>query len=80
MFIPVEVLKQENMKNTNRACLIRPRVVAGFAVGFVGGACTGFLAGSIIFLQGNIVKVFVKIKVLKITRSKMQVYLWCHPT
>ena len=53
------------MENTNRARLIRPCVVAGFAAGFVGGACTGFLAGSIMFLQGNIVKVFVKIKVLK---------------
>ena len=61
----MEVLKQENMENTNRARLIRPCVVAGFAVGFIGGACTGFLAGSIMFLQGNIVKVFVKIKVLK---------------
>ena len=53
------------MENTNRARLIRLRVVASFAVGFIGGACTGFLAGSIMFLQGNIVKVFVKIKVLK---------------
>ena len=44
------------MKNTNRARLMRPRVVAGFATGFVGGACAGFLAGSIMFLQGNIVK------------------------
>ena len=53
------------MENTNRARLIRSRVVAGFPAGFVGGACTGFLAGLIMFLQGNIVKVFVKIKVLK---------------
>ena len=65
MFVPVEVLKQENVINTNRAHLPRLRVVAGFAAGFVGGACTGFRAGSIMFLQGNNVKVFVKIKVLK---------------
>ena len=52
-------------KNTNRARLPRLHVVAGFAAGFIGGACTGFLAGSIMFLQGNNVKVFVKIKVLK---------------
>ena len=38
------------MKNTNRACLMTPRVVAGFAAGFVGGACVYFLAGSIMFL------------------------------
>ena len=61
----MEVLKQENVINTNRACLPRLRVVAGFAAGFIGGACTGFRAGSIMFLQGNNVKVFVKIKVLK---------------
>ena len=53
------------MKNTNRARLMTPRVVASFAAGCVGGAGVGFLAGSIMFLQGNIVKVFVKIKVLK---------------
>ena len=53
------------MENTNRARLPRPRVVASFAAGFIGGACTGFLVGSIMFLQGNNVKVFVKIKVLK---------------
>ena len=53
------------MKNTNRARLMTPCVVAGFPAGFIGGACAGFLAGSIMFLQGNIVKVFVKIKVLK---------------
>ena len=67
------------MKNTNHARLMRPRVIVGFATGFIGGACAGFLAGSIMFLQGNIVKVFVKISV-KITRSEMQVYLWCHHT
>ena len=53
------------MKNTNRACLMTPRVVAGFTAGCISLACVGFLAGSIMFLQGNIVKVFVKIKVLK---------------
>ena len=58
------------MENTNRVRLIRLRVVASFAAGFVGGACTGFLAGSIMFLQGNIVKVFVKIKVLKSQGAK----------
>ena len=61
----MEVLKQEDVINTNRARLPRLRVVAGFAAGFIGGACTGFRVGSIMFLQGNIVKVFVKIKVLK---------------
>ena len=60
------------MKNTNRACLMTPRVAAGFAAGFVGGACVGFLAGSIMFLQGKIVKVFVKIKVLKSPEVKCQ--------
>ena len=39
--------------------------MAGLAIGFIGGACTGFRAGSIMLLQGNNVKVFVKIKVLK---------------
>ena len=53
------------MKNTNHARLMTPRVVAGFAAGCIGGACVGFLAGSIMFLQGNFVKVFMKIKVLK---------------
>ena len=53
------------MENINHARLMIPCVVAGFAAGFIGGACAGFLAGSIMFLQGNIVKVFVKIKVLK---------------
>ena len=65
MFVPVEVLKQEDVTNTNRARLPRLHVVAGFAAGCVGGACTGFRVGSIMFLQGNNVKVFVKIKVLK---------------
>ena len=68
------------MKNTNRAHLITPRVVAGFAAGCIGGACVGFLAGSIMLLQGNFVKVFVKIKSVKITRNEMHVYLWCHTT
>ena len=60
------------MKNTNRARLMTPRVVSGFAAGCVGGACFGFLAGSIMFLQGSIVKVFVKIKVLKSPGVKCQ--------
>ena len=38
----MEVLKQEDVINTNRAHLPRLRVVAGFAAGFIGGACTGF--------------------------------------
>ena len=53
------------MENTNRARLMRPCVAAGFAAGSVGGACAGFLAGSTMFLQGNIVKMFVKVKELK---------------
>ena len=53
------------MENTNCARLMRPRVAAGFAAGSVGGACAGFLAGSTMFLQGNIVKMFVKVKELK---------------
>ena len=65
MFVLVEVLKPENVINTNHARLPRLHVVASFAAGFIGGACTGFRAGSIMFLQGNIMKVFVKIKVLK---------------
>ena len=76
----MEVLKQEDVINTNRAHLPRLRVVAGFAAGFIGGTCTGFRAGSIMFLQGNIVKVFCENKSVKITRSEMQVYIWCHPT
>ena len=56
--------------NTNRACLMTPRVVAGFAAGFVSGACVGFLAGSTMLLQGNFVKVFIKIKVLKLPEVK----------
>ena len=60
------------MENTNRAHLMRPRVAAGFAAGSVGGACAGFLAGSTMFLQGNFVKVFVKIKVLKSPGVKCQ--------
>ena len=58
------------MENTNRARLMRPRVAAGFAAGSVGGACAGFLAGSTMFLKGNFVKVFVKIKVLKLPEVK----------
>ena len=58
------------MKNTNHARLMTPRVVADFAAGCVGGACVGFLAGSIMLLQGNFVKVFVKIKVLKLPEMK----------
>ena len=61
----MEVLKQENVISTNRAGFPRLCVAAGFATGFAGGACTGFRVGSIMFLQGNNVKVFVKIKVLK---------------
>ena len=53
------------MENTNRARLMRPRVAAGFTAGSIGGACVGFLAGSTMFLQGNIVKMFVKMKKLK---------------
>ena len=60
------------MENTNRACLMRPRVTAGLAAGSVGGACAGFLAGSTMFLQGNFVKVFIKIKVLKSPGVKCQ--------
>ena len=60
------------MENTNRACLMRPRVAAGFAAGSVGGACASFLAGLTMFLQGNFVKVFVKIKVLKSPGVKCQ--------
>ena len=61
----MEVLKQENVISTNCARFPRLCVMAGFAVGFAGGACIGFRAGSIMFLQGNNVKVFVKIKVSK---------------
>ena len=68
----MEVLKNRRVKNTNRARLMTPHVVAGFAAGCIGGACVGFLAGSIMFLQGNIVKVFVKIKVLKSPGVKRQ--------
>ena len=51
---------------------MRPHVAAGFAAGSVGGACAGFLAGSTMFLKGNFVKVFVKIKVLKSPGVKCQ--------
>ena len=60
------------MENTNRVHLIRPRVAAGFAAGSVGRACAGFLAGSIMFLQGSFVKMFVKIKVLQSPGMKCQ--------
>ena len=66
----MEVLKQENVINTNRACFGRLCVLAGFTTGFVGGACTGLRAGSIMFLQGNSVKVFIKIQVLKSQEAK----------
>ena len=56
--------------NTNHACLMTPRVAAGFAAGFISGACVGFLAGSTMLLQGNFVKVFIKIKVLKLPEVK----------
>ena len=56
--------------NTNRARLMTLCVAAGFAAGFIDGACVGFLAGSIMLLQGNFVKVFVKIKVLKLPEVK----------
>ena len=49
----MEVLKPENVMSTNHAHFPRLCVVAGFATGFAGGACTGLRAGSIIFLQGN---------------------------
>ena len=58
------------MENTNRARLMRPRVAAGFAADSLAGACVGFLAGSTMLLQGNFVKVFIKIKVLKSPRVK----------
>ena len=58
--------------NTNHARLMTPHVAAGFAVGSVGRACAGFLAGSIMFLQGSFVKMFVKIKVLQSLGMKCQ--------
>ena len=60
------------MENTNHVRLIRPRVAAGFAIGSVGRACAGFLAGSIMFLQRSFVKMFVKIKVLQSPGMKCQ--------
>ena len=60
------------MVNTNHARLMTPRVAAGFAVGSVGRACADFLAGSIMFLQGSFVKMFVKIKVLQSLGMKCQ--------
>ena len=53
------------MESTNRARLMKPCVAAGFTAGSVGGACVGFMAGSTMFLQGNVVKVFMQMKVLK---------------
>ena len=47
-----------------------PRDPAGFAVDSLAGACVGFLAGSTMLLQGNFVKVFIKIKVLKSLKVK----------
>ena len=58
------------MKNANRARLMRPRVPAGFAADSLAGVCVGFLAGSTMLLQGNFVKVFIKIKVLKLPEVK----------
>ena len=68
------------MENTNRVRLVRPRVAAGFAAGSVGRACAGFLAGSIMFLQGSFVKNVCENKSVKITRNEMPVYLWCYYT
>ena len=66
----MEVLKQENVISTNHARFGMPRVLAGFTTGFACGASTGLRAGSIIFLQGNSVKVFIKIQVLKSQGAK----------
>ena len=60
------------MKNANRARLKRPHVPVGFATDSLAGACAGFLAGSIMFLQGSFVKMFVKIKVLQSPGMKCQ--------
>ena len=49
----MEVLKQENVISTNCAHFPRLCDAASFATGFAGGACIGFPAGSIMFLQGN---------------------------
>ena len=57
----MEVLIQENVNSTNRAHFERPWVVAGFITGFAGGPSTGLRAGLIMLLQGNSVKVFIKI-------------------
>ena len=56
--------------NTNRARLMTPSDPAGFVVDSLAGACVGFLAGSTMLLQGNFVKVFIKIKVLKSLKVK----------
>ena len=60
------------MKNANRARLMRPHVPVGFATDSLTGVCAGFLAGSIMFLQGSFVKMFVKIKVLQSPGMKCQ--------
>ena len=56
--------------STNCAHFGIPCVLAGFTTGFACGASTGLRAGSIIFLQGNSVKVFIKIQVLKSQGAK----------
>ena len=66
----MKVLKQENVVSTNHACFGRLCAVTGFITGFTGGACTGLRVGSIMLLQGNSVKVFIKIQVLKSQGAK----------
>ena len=70
VFIPMEVLKQENVMSTNHACFGMLCVLAGFTTGFACWASTGLRAGSIMFLQGNSVKIFIKIQVLKSQGAK----------
>ena len=58
--------------NTNRARLMTPRDPTGFAIDSLAGACVAFLAGSTMLLQGNFVKVVIKIKVLQSPGMKCQ--------
>ena len=72
MFLPMEVLKAGEHEKCQPCTLDEAACSSRFATGSLAGACAGFLAGSIMFLQGSFVKMFVKIKVLQSPGMKCQ--------